>query len=80
MYKTAQPLPLALMYLLGRMGIRKTTDRNREIFASFKAGQTVESLGEQYGLSPTRVRALLIDEKHKHEVSPEYFYQAMRLA
>ena len=62
------------------MGIRKTTDRNREIFASFKAGQTVESLGEQYGLSTTRVRALLIDEKHKHEVSPEYFYQAMRHA
>ena len=62
------------------MGIRKTTDRNREMFASFKAGQTVESLGEQYGLSATRVRALLIDEKHKHEVSPEYFYQAIRLA
>ena len=62
----------------GRMGLRKTTDRNREIFASFKAGQTVESLGEQYGLSVMRVRALLTDEKHKHEVSPECFYRTWR--
>ena len=62
------------------MGLRRTTGRNREIFASFKAGKTVESLGEQYGLSAARVRALLIDEKHRHEVSPEYFYQALRRA
>ena len=60
------------------MGIRKTTDRNREIFASFKAGQTVESLGAQYQLSAARIRAVLIDEKHRHEVSVEGFYRALR--
>jgi len=60
------------------MSLRRTTDRNREMFARFKAGQTVESLGEQYDLSVARVRAVLIDEKHKHEVSVEGFYQALR--
>jgi len=60
------------------MSLRKTTDRNREIFASFKAGQTIESLGEQYGLSIVRVRALLIEEKHRYEVSPECFYRTWR--
>jgi hypothetical protein len=73
-YKIAQPYPSGLIgFAGGHMGLRKTTDRNRQIFASFKAGQTVESLGEQYGLSAPRVRALLTDEKHKHEVSPECF-------
>jgi Mor family transcriptional regulator len=60
------------------MGLTRTADRNREIFASFNAGQTVESLAEQHGLSAARVRALLIDEKHRHEVSPEGFYRTWR--
>jgi len=60
------------------MSLRRTTDRNREMFARFKAGQTVESLGEQYDLSVARVRALLTDEKHRHEVSPECFYRTWR--
>jgi Mor family transcriptional regulator len=59
---------------------RKTTDRNREIFSRSKAGITVERLAEQYGLTIQRVRALLIDERHKHNVSPEHFYRARRHA
>jgi Mor family transcriptional regulator len=57
---------------------RKTTDRNREIFFRFKAGATVERLAEQYGLTIQRIRALLIDERHRHDVSPEHFYRARR--
>ena len=59
---------------------KKTKYRNREIFAGFTAGETLESLGEQYGLSVVRVRAVVIDEKHRHEVSPECFYLALRIA
>lgn len=59
---------------------RKTMDRNREIFSRFGAGTTVESLAEQYGLTVQRIRALLIDEKHRHNLSPEYFYRALRSA
>jgi Mor family transcriptional regulator len=59
---------------------KKTKHRNREIFAAFQAGQTLASLGEQYGLSVVRIRALLTEEKHRHEVSPEYFYEVMRSA
>jgi Mor family transcriptional regulator len=56
----------------------KTKDRNREIFAKFKAGQTAESLGEEYGLSIQRIRAVLSDERLRRDLSPEYFYQALR--
>ena len=84
MYKIAQYfLPRFFILVViwrGRMHPRKTMDRNREIFSSFKAGTTVESLAEQHGLTVQRIRALLIDEKHKHEISPEYFYQALRSA
>lgn len=80
MYKIAQPLQFRLDTLSGegRMGLGRTIDGNRKMFASFKDGQTVESLGEQYGLSAARVRVLLTNEKHKHEVSPEGFYRACR--
>jgi len=57
---------------------KKTKERNREIFAGFKAGQTAESLGEHYCLSVERIRAILIDERHRHDLSPEYFYQVQR--
>jgi Mor family transcriptional regulator len=62
------------------MRLKKTMNRNREIFARFKAGQTAESLGEQYGLRIERVRAVLIDERHRQDLSPDYFYQAQRSA
>jgi len=59
---------------------RKTTDRNREMFSRFKAGMTVESLAAQYGLTVQRIRALLIDERHRRNLSPEHFYRAQRSA
>jgi len=58
----------------------KTTSRNREIFSRFKAGTNVESLAEQYGLTAQRIRALLIDERHRRNLSPELFYRAKRRA
>jgi hypothetical protein len=48
------------------------------MFARFKAGQSVESLAEQFGLSADRVRAILMDEKNRFIVSPEPFYRALR--
>ena len=58
----------------------KTTSRNREIFSRFKAGMTVDGLAAQYGLTVQRIRALLIDEKHRRDLSPEHFYRAQRSA
>jgi hypothetical protein len=41
------------------MNCKKMKDRNREIFARFKAGQTAESLGERCGLTVNRIRVVL---------------------
>jgi Mor family transcriptional regulator len=62
------------------MDYRKTKNRNREIFARFKTGQTAESLGKRYGLTVKRIRVVLIDERHRQDLSPEYFYRAQRSA
>jgi Mor family transcriptional regulator len=62
----------------GSMHPRRTMERNREIYSRFKAGITVEGLAAQYGLTVQRIRAILIDEKHRQELSPEYFYRALR--
>jgi Mor family transcriptional regulator len=56
------------------------SDRNRQIFAAFEAGETLEQLGEFHGLSPTRIHAILMAEKHKRTVSPEPFYRSLRAA
>jgi hypothetical protein len=56
------------------------SDRNRQIFAAFQAGQSLEQLGEDHGLTPGRVRAILLDEKHRRTVSPEPFYRTLRAA
>jgi Mor family transcriptional regulator len=55
-----------------------TFDRNREIFAAFEKGSSVEQLAEDYGLTCGRVRAVLISERHKRTVSLEPFYQSLR--
>jgi len=60
------------------MDLRRTVSRNREIFARFKAGQTVEGLSLQFSLSVGRVRAVLTDEQNRRTVSPEPFYRALR--
>ena len=56
------------------------SDRNRRMFAAFEAGQSLEQLGEYHGLTPVRVRAILMDEKHRRIVSPEPFYRSLRAA
>jgi Mor family transcriptional regulator len=62
------------------MHSRKTMNRNREMFSRFKAGMTVDGLAAQYGLTVQRIRALLIDEKHRRDLSPEHFYRTQRSA
>jgi hypothetical protein len=54
------------------------SDRNRHIFAAFEAGQSLEQLGEYHGLTPARVHAILMDEKHRRTISPEPFYRTLR--
>jgi Mor family transcriptional regulator len=53
-------------------------ERNRQMFAAFAAGRTLEQLGEDHALSHHRVRAVLTDEKHKRIVSLDPFYRLMR--
>jgi|GEM_PF-2817975 len=55
-----------------------TTERNREIFASFQAGKLVSELAEIYGLAPTTIGALIRIEGHKLEVSLDDFYRELR--
>ena len=55
-----------------------TTERNREIFASFQAGKSVGELAEIYALAPTTVGALIRIEGHKLEVSIDDFYRDLR--
>ena len=54
------------------------SDRNRQIFAAFEAGRSLEQLGEEHSLTHMRVRAVLTDEKHKRIISPEPFYRTLR--
>jgi Mor family transcriptional regulator len=54
------------------------SERNRQIFAAFEAGQSLEQLGEYHGLSPGRIHAVLVAEKHKRIISPEPFYRSLR--
>jgi hypothetical protein len=56
------------------------SDRNRSIFAAFEAGQSIAQLGEYHGLTPGRVHAVLMTEKHKRTVSPEPYYRSLRAA
>jgi hypothetical protein len=56
------------------------SDRNRDMFTAFEAGQSLEQLGDAHCLTPTRVRAVLTAEKHKRTVSPEPFYRILRAA
>jgi Mor family transcriptional regulator len=60
------------------VGLRKTTDRNRQIYTAFAAGRTMGELGQDYGLTEFRIRAILFDEGHRRVVSPELFYCEIR--
>jgi Mor family transcriptional regulator len=54
------------------------SDRNRQIFAAYEAGQTMQQLGDEHALTFQRIRAVLTDEKHKRIVSLKPFYRALR--
>lgn len=56
------------------------SDRNRNMFAAFEAGQSLEQLGEAHRLTPARVRAVLMDEKNRRIISPDPFYRSLRAA
>ena len=56
----------------------KTTERNREIFAAFRAGKTVSQLAESYGLARITIASLLNIERHKLAVSVDEFYCDLR--
>ena len=57
----------------------KTEGRNREIFFAYEAGRAIEEISAQHGLSPITVRDIISREKHKQAVSPDAFYEALRL-
>lgn len=60
------------------MSLRKTIERNRQIYTAFAAGRTPEELGRDYGLTGLRIRTILVEEGHKRLVSPEPFYREIR--
>lgn len=60
------------------MIIQKTAVRNREIFAAYQHGESIEKLAEQYGLSAVTVHQIIRIERHKVAVSVDAFYEAMR--
>jgi Mor family transcriptional regulator len=60
--------------------LKRNVQRDREILAAFEAGRSVESLCDQYGLSDSRLRRVLTDERNNRRVSPEPFYRAIRAA
>jgi hypothetical protein len=70
--------PGNLAVLEWAVGLRTTTDRNRQIYTAFAAGRTIEELSQDYGLTGLRIRAILMDENHKRVVSPEPFYCDIR--
>ncbi len=78
--RRARPLHCNGLFRPQLVHMFKTANRNREMFAAFQAGQTIEQLCGDYGLSKTRVQAILADEKNRQTISPEPFYRAIRKA
>ena len=55
-----------------------TTERNREIFAGFKAGINASQLAENFGLAITTIGGIISTERLKSEVSVDAFYSGLR--
>jgi hypothetical protein len=62
------------------MRISKTGGRNRAMFIAFLKGVPDEELAFRYQLTLKRVRAILLSEKLKRELSPAPAYHALRTA
>jgi Mor family transcriptional regulator len=60
------------------MLLRKNGKRNREMFAAFEDGATIDQLAEDYRLLPNSVAAILNTERHRRAVSPEPEYRSLR--
>jgi hypothetical protein len=60
------------------VGIPRKAARDREIFAAFLKGASIEALSAEYYLTPIRVDAILRAERHKIAVSPEPEYRQLR--
>ena len=58
--------------------IQKTSMRNREIFAAYQTGESIEHLTKRYGISGQTVSRIIGIERHKIDVSVDDFYQKMR--
>jgi hypothetical protein len=52
--------------------------RNREIFAAYQTGESIERLTMLYGISGQTVSRIIGTERHKIDVSVDDFYQEMR--
>jgi predicted transcriptional regulator len=48
------------------------------MFAAHKAGESVEELAAEHGLTETRVRVILREERNMHLVSSDDFYRDLR--
>jgi Mor family transcriptional regulator len=57
---------------------RKTTERDREIFAAHKSGQSLPTLAARFGLAVTTLMNIVRAERLKHDVSVEGFYREQR--
>jgi Mor family transcriptional regulator len=55
-----------------------TSARNRALIATYEAGQGIERLVQNYGISAKRVRAIIADEQNRRRVSREPFYRDFR--
>jgi hypothetical protein len=60
------------------MVLRKTAERNREIFAAFQSGAPLDQLAQDYALNRKSICAILTAERHKRAVSPEPPYRDLR--
>jgi hypothetical protein len=61
-----------------RMIYQKTAMRNREIFAAYQGGETMEGLAKRYGISVITIGQLIRSERHKIAFSVDGYYQVMR--
>jgi hypothetical protein len=62
----------------GALMKRKTAERDREIFAGYKAGRTPEQLAQTFGLAIGTVTGIIGSERHRREVCIDEFYEVLR--
>ena len=60
------------------MKVQKQATRNREIFAAYQRGETIEDIAKRYALSGLTVGQIVRFERYKIAVSVDAFYKTMR--